>query len=273
MLGLLILLILFAILAWAIGGLLLYTWHRTRHRAGLMGRTQTSDAAGVSALSPGTPVEVKGTLRCESPLKSEMAGEGCAYFYSRVTREYVSSGGDDTGSDRLSETLSEEARAVPFFVEDDTGKVRVHPEGSEVDARRVVDRFEPSANPGFALAGVPVPFDEDDDTLGYRYTESVLPVDAPVYVLGVVREDGDIGAGATPVDAPIEALPLVRGGRLETALPSARDRGRRFVISHRSEEALGRELARTSFWMGVGAMGTLALAAVLTAVSFFVATN
>jgi hypothetical protein len=240
--------------------MLLYTWQRTQHRAGLMGRTQTSDAAGISALSPGTPVEVKGTLRCDSPLKSEMAGEDCAYFHPRVTREYVSSAGDNAGSDRLSETLSEEARAVPFFVEDDTGEVRVHPEGSEVDARRVVDRFESSANPGFALGGVPVPFEDEDDTLGYRYIESVLFVDAPIYVLGVVRE-------------PIKELPLVRGGQLETALPSTRERARRFVISHRSEEALGRELARTSFWMGVGAMGTLALAAILTVVSFLVATN
>jgi hypothetical protein len=273
MLGLLILLLLFAVLAWAIGGMLLYTWQRTRHRAGLIGRTQTSDAAGISALSPGTPVEVKGTLRCDSPLKSEMAGEDCAYFHPRVTREYVSSAGDNAGSDRLSETLSEEARAVPFFVEDDTGEVRVHPEGSEVDARRVVDRFESSANPVFALGGVQVPFEDEDDTLGYRYIESVLFVDAPIYVLGVVREDGGIGAGATPVDAPIKELPLVRGGQLETALPSTRERARRFVISHRSEEALGRELARTSFWMGVGAMGTLALAAILTVVSFLVATN
>ena len=271
--GLLILLLLFAVLAWAIGGMLLYTWRRTRHRASLMGRTQTSSASAVATLSPGTAVEVKGTLRCESPLRSEMAQESCAYFLSRVTREYLGSGAEDAGSDRLSETLSEEVRAVPFFVEDDTGEVRVHPEGSEVDARTAVDRFEPSASPGFALGGVPVPFDEGDDTLGYRYTESVLPVDAPVYVLGVVREDGDIGAGATPVDAPVEALPLVRGGELETALPSPRDGERRFVISHRSEEVLGRELARTSFWMGVGAIGTLALAAILTVVSVVVATN
>jgi hypothetical protein len=71
-------------------------------------------------------------------------------------------------------------RAVPFLVEDDTGEVKVHPEGSEVDALRVVDRFEPSGSPGFALGNIPVPFDEEDDTLGYRYSESVLRVEAPV---------------------------------------------------------------------------------------------
>ena len=270
----LILLLLFTLLAWVIGGMLLYVRHRTQRKVDMMRRTQTSSASEVSTLSPGTSVEVKGTLRCESPLLSEMAGRSCAYFNSRVTREYVGSNGDNTGSNRLSETLSENVRAVPFFVEDATGKVQVYPQGAEVDAQRVVDRFEPSASPGFSLGGVPVPFDdEEDNTLGYRYTESILPVDAPVYVLGVVREDGNIGASATPVDTPVEALPLVSGGELETTLPSSRDKERRFVISHRSEAALGQELTKTTFWMGVGAIGTLALGAILAVVSFIVATN
>ena len=253
--------------------MLLYVRHRTRRKAALMSRTRTSSASEVSTLSPGTSVEVEGTLRCEEPLVSEMAEVRCAYFDSRVTREYSGANDDDAASNRSSETLAESVRAVAFFVEDGTGNVRVHPEGSEVDAQKVVDRFETSANPGFALGGVRVPVEEDDDTLGYRYTESVLPVDAPVYVLGVVREDGDIGASATPVDAPVEALPLVGGGGLEMNLPSPRDRERRFVISHRSEEALGRELARTTFWMGVGAIGALTLAVILTVVSFIVAAD
>ena len=152
---------------------------------------------------------------------------------------------------------------MPFFVEDGTGRVEVHPQGSEVDAQEVVDRFEPSASPGFTLGGVPVPFDEEANTLGYRYTESILPVDSPVYVLGVVREDGGIGAGAGQVDAPVEELPLMKGGELASTLPSSRDKERRFVISHRSEEALGQDLARTVFWMAVAAVGAFALGAIV----------
>ena len=268
-----------AIAFWAAGGLLFYVRHRTRRKVDLMKQTQTADASGVSALSPGTSVEVKGTLRCESPLRSEMAKESCACYFSRVTREYVRSSGhstDDTpGSHQprqtASETLSESVRAVPFFVEDGTGRVEVHPQGSEVDAQKVVDRFEPSASPGFTLGGAPVPFDEEANTLGYRYTESVLPIDAPVYVLGVVREEGGIGAGPRPVDAPVEELPVMKGGELAYALPSSRDEERRFVISHRSEEALGQDLARTAFWMGVAAAGAFALGAIAAVAGFIVA--
>jgi hypothetical protein len=279
--GMLWLIVLFvvAVALWAAGGLLMYLRHRTRRKVDLMGQTQTTDASGLSALSPGTTVEVKGTLRCESPLHSEMAEESCACYISRVSREYVRSSGhssDDTpGSHQprqtASETLSESIQAVPFFVEDRTGKVEVHPQGSEVDAKEVVDRFEPSASPGFTLGGAPVPFDEDANTLGYRYTESVLPIDSPVYVLGVVREDGGIGAGPRPVDAPVEELPVMKGGELAYTLPSSRNKERRFVISHRSEEALGQDLARTAFWMGVAAAGVLALGTVVAVAGFIVA--
>jgi len=162
---------------------------------------------------------------------------------------------------------------VPFFVEDGTGRVEVHPEGSEVDAKEVVDRFEPSASPGFTLGGAPVSFDEEANTLGYRYTESVLPVDSPVYVLGVVREGGSIGAGPEPVDTPVEELPLMKGGELASTLPSSRDKERRFVISHRSEEALGQDLARTAFWMAVAATGALAVGIIVAVAGFLLAIN
>jgi hypothetical protein len=268
-----------AVAFWAAGGLLLYVRHRTGRKVDLIRQTQTTDASAVSEFSPGTSVEVKGTLRCESPLQSEMAEESCACYFSRVTREYVRSSGpssdDSPGSHHTrqtaSETLSESVQAVPFFVEDATGKVEVHPQGSEVDAQEVVDRFEPSANPGFTLGGAPVPFDEEANTLGYRYTESVLPVDSPVYVLGVVREGGSISAGPAPVDAPVEELPLMKGGELASTLPSSRDKERRFVISHRSEEALGQDLARTAFWMAVAAAGALALGAIVAVAGFFLA--
>ena len=270
-----------ALAFWAVGGLLLYVRHRTSRKVDLMRQTQTTDASGISAYSPGTSVEVKGTLRCENPLQSEMAEESCACYISRVTREFVRSSGsssDNTpGSHHSrqtgSETLSKNAQAVPFFVEDSTGRVEVHPQGSEVDAQKVVDRFEPSASPGFTLGGDPVPFDEDANTLGYRYTESVLPIDSPVYVLGVVREDGGIGAGPGPVDAPVEELPLMKGGELASTLPSSRDKERRFVISHRSEEALGQDLARTPFWMGVAGVGALALGVIAAVAGILLAIN
>src|ERR671920_12865 len=97
-----LILLFFAILFLIVGGVLLYFRNRTKHKSAFMSQTETSNASDVSGIAPGTLVEVKGTLRCEEPLASEMAERTCAYYSSRVTREYLRPDYDDTdvGSDR-----------------------------------------------------------------------------------------------------------------------------------------------------------------------------
>ena len=70
-------------------------------------------------------------------------------------------------------------------------------------------------------------------------------MDAPVYVLGTVQEDGGIGA------------------------PSG-DEGPRFVVSHRSEEELGQSLGKTVLWLGVGAIGAIVVGVVLLVIGIIV---
>ena len=67
-----LILLLFAIIFLVAGGVLLYFRNRSQQKAGLMTQTETSNASDVSSLAPGTLVEVKGALRCEEPLTSEM---------------------------------------------------------------------------------------------------------------------------------------------------------------------------------------------------------
>ena len=70
-------------------------------------------------------------------------------------------------------------------------------------------------------------------------------MDASVYVLGTVQEDGSIGAPAG-------------------------DEGHRFVVSHRSEEALGESLGKTVLWLGVGGIASIVVGVVLLVVGIFV---
>src|ERR671929_2308564 len=213
-----LILLLFAVIFLVAGGVLLYFRNRTKQKSALMSQTETSSASEVSGLAPGTLVEVKGTLRCEEPLTSEMAEKTCAYYSSTVTREYLERDYDDdndVGSDRRSEIIAQNVQFAPFMVEDDTGFVGVHAEGAEIDARQVVNRFDRNVgNEGtFSLGGMTVNLGGGERTIGYRYTESILPVDEQVYVLGTVQEGGVIGA------------------------PHSGEKDHRFVVSHRSEEA------------------------------------
>src|ERR671912_228598 len=143
---------------------------------------------------------------------------------------------------------------------------------------RVGDRRQEIGGPLRALREPGVHARRRPGTLRRRGKHARIPlhgeppaIDSPVYVLGVVREGGGIGAGPGPVDAPVEELPLMKGGELAYTLPSSRDKERRFVISHRSEEALGQDLARTALWMGVAAAGALALGVIAAVAGFIVA--
>lgn len=198
-----------------VGGVLFGKWRALRENAATMRETQTTETARVPNVPPGGLVEVKGTLRCEEPLTSEMSNERCAYFRDRVLEVRRRRG--EHGSYRSETAVSDEERSTPFFVEDATGRVLVRPEGAEVDARISVDRFV-EANEGVF-----------SNKLGERYVEGILPVDAPVYVLGVAGPDGSIGA------------PDPENGRA------------RFIISHRAEEALEGSWNQRSLWFGLGA--------------------
>jgi hypothetical protein len=245
-----LILLLFAVIFLVAGGALLYFRNRAKQKAALMGQTETSNASDVSGLAPGTLVEVKGTLRCEEPLTSEMAGERCAYYSSKVVREYLERDhdDDDVGSDRRSEVVAHNEQFAPFTVEDSTGSVPVNAEGAEVDARQVVNRFERNTGgdgPSISLGGATIQLGGGERTLGYRYTESILSVDAPVYVLGAVQ-DGGIGG------------------------PISSDQGQRFVVSYRSEEALGQSLGKTVLWLGVGGIAALVVGVILLVVGILV---
>ena len=238
----------FGILAWVVVGVLLYFRRKTLRKTELMRRVETSAAADVPSVVAGTLVEVKGTLRCESPLKSEMAGQTCAYYSSRVIREYQETDRDADGDPqtrRRSETVASNERFAPFTVEDESGAVGVRGERAEVDALEVMDRFDPDPGEGTStttLGGLTLNLGGGEHTIGYRYVEGILPVDAPVYVLGAVREDGEIGA------------------------PQAEDEEGRFLISYRSEEQLEKKYRRDALWLGLIAAGLFAFGAIFVAV-------
>ena len=244
-----LILLLFAVIFLIAGGVLLYFRNRTKQKSALMSQTETSNASDVASIGLGTQVEVKGTLRCDEPLTSEMAEKTCAYYSSTVTREYLERDYDDTdvGSDRRTEIIAQNVQFAPFVVEDDSVSVTVDAEGADVDARQVVNRFDRNVgNEGtFSLGGMTVNLG-GERTIGYRYTESILPVNESVYVLGTVQEGGGVGA------------------------PQFGEKGRRFVVSHRSEEAHTQSLGKTALWLGLGGAASLVLGVVLLGVGILI---
>jgi len=129
---------------------------------------------------------------------------------------------------------------VPFWVRDPTGEMGVHPAGAEIEGEQVIDRFQPEDFRGqlgtITLAGLSFSFSAppvtgDRRTLGYRFQESVLPLERHVYVLGVASDASG-----------------------ELAIQTPREKGQRFLISVKSEEALVASSRSAKRWLQLGAV-------------------
>src|SRR4051812_2089486 len=122
-------------------------WYRSRvggERA-LMAATQTSRAADVARLVPGTIVEVKGNLRCQAPLRGEFSKEPCAYFFAKTDREEVYYERDSQGrSERKTrtQTIHSNIRFAPCLVQDQSGTVAINIEGADVEGEQAFNRRE-----------------------------------------------------------------------------------------------------------------------------------
>ncbi len=193
--------------------------------------------------------KVKGVVKCDSPLISEVARQSCVYYEMSVTREYEEYQGirsrrrQRIGRPRRgSETVATNSQRVPFWVEDATGRILVNPQNSQIDSIKVVDRFEPAGGLGgsnvLSFGGfsvdlgnlLPGPGLGSRTTLGYRLQEKLLPLERRVYVLGEARDV----SGQLTIEKP-------------------RERGKPFIVTLKSEEELISSTRSAILWLLVGA--------------------
>lgn len=221
-----------------------YVWgyRRSSLRYDIISEVPTIAAKDIPGLGAAM-VEVKGMVRAERPLVSDLARVHCVAFESRVTEHWTTThmehdkdGRTRTVTEHHSETRYENEVRIAFRVDDESGSVVVHPEGASLD---LLD--------GMELAGIDEPM-PNSPAYGISprhggslsYSENVYPVGIKTYVLGQVSENNEIVA-PTVVKRP-------------------------FVISHRTEETLlsGAKLAKRIWGMLVillliAVMGLLAV--------------
>ncbi len=119
-----------AIVFAVVGVAVLYLGFNSLHKYRMVRDIPTSR---IRALAMGL-VEVNGKAVAEEFLKAPFSGTDCVY-YKYVTQKYESS---QTGSKKGGmKTLAQGDKAIPFFVEDDTGKVKVDPAEAQFDITRV----------------------------------------------------------------------------------------------------------------------------------------
>jgi hypothetical protein len=203
-------------------------WYRRKQgqERALMAATPTSRAAEVATLAPGTVVEVKGTLRCATPLTGEFSQQTCVYFKAEINREEVYYRRDSQGRDQRetrTTPVHSNCQYAPCVVADDSGQVALHLDGADVEGQLVVNRRE-SENQGLAMAVIGIASGRSGNATLIT-TETILPPDIPIYVLGEVQADRSLGRPATG------------------------SKNKVFVVSQKSEEQRDKALASTMVWL------------------------
>jgi E3 ubiquitin ligase len=214
---------------------LLWSWRGQHRDMALMRTTETTPAADVAKLPPGSLVEVKGRLRCAQPVTGDLSNSPCAHFAATIERDYEiaqhDAGRKTTYHVRKTEIVQSTTLFAPFEIEDASGRAKVVPADAIIEGIEAVDRRDVAGDEdGESVMQTALGGGNGGRTLGFRYKEMHLPLDVDVYVLGVVSENCCIGA------------------------PPKGAKGQRFLISVKSEETRAAELGSVSTWMlGLGA--------------------
>jgi hypothetical protein len=194
--------------------------------------------------------EVKGTAETEAPLTSHLGGVRCVQYswnvqehWSRTVTETHTDAQGRTHTRTRTEsgwkTVANGGESVPFYVKDETGVVRVVPEGARMEGKETFDetcnRSDPlyyARGPASAVA---------NSTHRRRFQENAIPLHAMLYVVGQARQREDIVAAEIARD---RAAPL-------------------FVISTRTEKQVSRGFTwKVWLWAILGLVVSLGAALV-----------
>ncbi len=154
---------------------------------------------------------VHGQARCNEPLMSPIGHKPCLYYESTVVHEYEepyerrdSEGHVHRETRRGSETMSSQHQGCTFTIDDGHGELEVSYDNASYDTlTETVNRFEPGQQTSSKSLLVELGLSLISPhgtrrTLGYRYTEKILPI-TTITAIGEVRSEGGkliIGKGA-----------------------------------------------------------------------------
>ena len=152
-------------------------------------------------------VELKGTAECEvgSAIVAPMSGQSCVYVATSVEEERLETyrttrnGRTVTRTRRVWRTIASNAWQTPFYLRDETGAVRVDPNGANVETKLLLYQTLTRSRPEFyAWAGGAR---EAFNSCGRRrFREVGIPLHSDVYVLGRSRLRTDAVAAEIAAD-------------------------------------------------------------------------
>ena len=124
--------------------------------------------------------ELKGTAESENPLTSYITGTKCVYYSWSIMELHPTAGWTNISSGK---------KASTFYLKDDTGAVRIDPENALVLCDEVLNSNVDQNDPLYLEEGLPVGINESRRHRLFK--ETLIPLHAPLYVIGQARERKD----------------------------------------------------------------------------------
>jgi hypothetical protein len=191
-------------------------------------------------------VEITGTAEAEQPLTSPLTGCTCVYYawiveehWSKtVTEHYTDSKGQRQTRTRHESgwtTVASGGDSTPFYLQDDADVILVRPDGATIEPQVVMHTTVGREHPLYYGKGPDGAIAHSDHRR--QFTEKIIALHAPLYIMGQARERADVVAAEIASDPQAEM----------------------FLISTRSEQQVGSGL-RSAFW-GLSLLGLIFAAA------------
>lgn len=189
--------------------------------------------------------ELKGTAESETPLTSYLAETRCVQYHwqieehwSRTVHETYTDAQGRTRTRTRQEsgwsTVASGGQSAPFYLKDDTGVIRIVPDGATIHGATI---FDEACTPDSALYFGKGPAHEvANSDHRRRFRETAIPLHTTLYVMGQAHERQDVVAAeiAYDKDAPM------------------------FMISTRTEKQLSTGYHRWFwFWLVLGLVAAL----------------
>ena len=185
--------------------------------------------------------ELKGTAESDKPLTSYLAESPCVLYrwkveehWSRTVTSIGPKGVPTTRHESGWTTVAKDEQITPFYLKDDTGVIRIIPQGAEIQDKEVFNKTCKHTDPLYFSKGPQKEIANSDHER--RFIETAIPLHANLYVMGQAREREDIVAAEIAKD---KKSPM-------------------FLISTRTEKQISTGLG-TGFWV-LMILGLLAVA-------------
>jgi hypothetical protein len=183
---------------------LFFAFRSLRHKR-IIDDTPTSKTQGVFI----GLTELKGTAESETPFTSYLAGASCVHYdwqvqehWSRmVTETYTDSKGHMQTRTRQEsgwKTVASGGESAPFYLKDDTGIIRIVPEGASISDTTLFNQTCTHADTLYFSKGPAGEIANSDHRRQFK--ETGIPLHAQLYIMGQARERQDAVAAELAKD-------------------------------------------------------------------------